>query len=142
MSLHVRTAAAFPGDVEALNTGDRPSVPPASASVPLQQQAANTSANDGAGTVAQNHPLPAQAQETVLAQGQGDLVAAQARDVELNHHLKRLRVIIGIGAAVILITASAMKAAGCTYEDIKWPVTIEITILTAFLSPTYASIIA
>ncbi|KAI0411441.1 hypothetical protein F5X98DRAFT_380754 [Xylaria grammica] len=55
---------------------------------------------------------------------------------------KRLGIISGISAAVILTTASALKAAGYAYRDIQWPITLEVMIASIFLAPAYASYIA
>ncbi|KAI0874513.1 hypothetical protein GGS24DRAFT_458948 [Hypoxylon argillaceum] len=41
----------------------------------------------------------------------------------------------GILATIILITASALKAAGYAYHDIQWPITIEVMVATILLSP-------
>ncbi|KAI0860641.1 hypothetical protein F4860DRAFT_479030 [Xylaria cubensis] len=54
---------------------------------------------------------------------------------------KRVRIMFGITVAIILITASALKAAGYTYHDIQWPITVEIMIATLLLSPTLVAIV-
>ncbi|GAW16503.1 hypothetical protein ANO14919_059320 [Xylariales sp. No.14919] len=55
---------------------------------------------------------------------------------------KRLGIISGISAAVILTTASALKAAGYAYRDIQWPITLEVMIASIFLTPAFANYIA
>ncbi|KAI1841987.1 hypothetical protein JX265_003035 [Neoarthrinium moseri] len=67
---------------------------------------------------------------------------AQNGNLEANKQLdgravarKHFLSIASAGIVCILLTGGAMKAAGCTYDDIKWPVTIEVTLVTALLSP-------
>ncbi|KAI0404766.1 hypothetical protein F4802DRAFT_566262 [Xylaria palmicola] len=56
--------------------------------------------------------------------------------------LKRFWITGSISVAIILITASALKAAGYASRDIQWPITLEVMVATIFLAPTYANIIA
>ncbi|KAI0113690.1 hypothetical protein GGR51DRAFT_556839 [Nemania sp. FL0031] len=55
---------------------------------------------------------------------------------------KRVFIITSVAVATILVTAAAMKAASYTYDDIKWPITVEIMVFTIFLTPVYANALA
>ncbi|KAI1461429.1 hypothetical protein F4805DRAFT_414083 [Annulohypoxylon moriforme] len=57
-------------------------------------------------------------------------------------YLFRLWIIGGAGVACVLITGLAMRVAGCSYNEIQWPISVEVMIFSIFLSPLYARIIA
>ncbi|KAF2970821.1 hypothetical protein GQX73_g2820 [Xylaria multiplex] len=121
------------GNVDASNTDNSPSVPTVVVSLEEQGRGGNPTANVSVANAT------AQRRDAELSLGQADDTRVSNRR---RASRKQLGIIGGIGAASILITASAMKAAGYTYHDIQWPVTVEIMILTIFLTPSYANSIA
>ncbi|KAJ8127903.1 hypothetical protein O1611_g5733 [Lasiodiplodia mahajangana] len=80
----------------------------------------------------------------VHRENEAQLIATTARHEAEAHATMRRRasrrrvfILISIAVATIIVTALAMEAAGCTYDDIKGPITTRITIFTIFLTPTY-----
>ncbi|KAI1332873.1 hypothetical protein F5Y16DRAFT_129081 [Xylariaceae sp. FL0255] len=55
---------------------------------------------------------------------------------------KKFRIIGCVGIAGILVTSAAMKAAGCSLEQIEGLVTIEVTVVMGFLTPVFANSLA
>ncbi|RWA10102.1 hypothetical protein EKO27_g4997 [Xylaria grammica] len=72
----------------------------------------------------------------------GDAFSERAMRKRRGNGYYLVGIISGISAAVILTTASALKAAGYAYRDIQWPITLEVMIASIFLTPAYANYIA
>ncbi|KAI0113693.1 hypothetical protein GGR51DRAFT_556842 [Nemania sp. FL0031] len=90
-------------------------------------------------------PTNATATATQQANGaQATTITGQHRNEEVPATIasrRRFYIMGGVALVIIVITALAMRAAGCVYDDIKWPITVEIMMFSIFLTPAFANAI-
>ncbi|KAK5632726.1 hypothetical protein RRF57_008440 [Xylaria bambusicola] len=86
---------------------------------------------------------PANGEEANVTAGGGLDIPAQIGNGSLERAVRnRLRIVSCISVTTILITASALKAAGYASRDIQWSITFEVMIATICLSPAFIGAIA